>query len=134
MRETTVYYAKCSRSSWFHELPRRSINSFSELRAALVSQYLCSVQQKRNISSLQTIFKLEDESIRDFTRRFGGPSNKLIHIVWMQSSRIFERALGRPHRSFTRYPWIRLRQWKNCTDGRINIQHWRITSGLPSRL
>ena len=53
------------------QTPRRSINSFSELWAAFVSQYLCSVQQKGNISSLQTIFKGEDESIRDFTIRFG---------------------------------------------------------------
>ena len=57
---------------WFHKLPQRSINSFNELWAAFVSQYLCSVRQKENISSLQTIFKREDESIRDFTRRFGG--------------------------------------------------------------
>ena len=58
--------------AWFHKLLRGSINSFSELWAAFVSQYLCLVRQKRNISSLQTIFKWEDESIRDFTRRFGG--------------------------------------------------------------
>ena len=57
--------------AWFHKLPRGSINSFSELWATFVSQYLCSVHQKGNISSLQTIFKREDESIRDFTRRFG---------------------------------------------------------------
>ena len=57
--------------AWFHKLPWRSINSFSELWAAFVSQYLCSVRQKGNISSLQTIFKGEDESISDFTRRFG---------------------------------------------------------------
>ena len=63
---------KGSALAWFHKLPRRSINSFSELWAAFVSQYLCSVQQKGNISSLQTIFKREDESIRGFTRRFGG--------------------------------------------------------------
>ena len=54
----------------FHKLPRGSINSFDELWAAFVSQYLCSVRQKGNISSLQTILKREDESIRDFTRRF----------------------------------------------------------------
>ena len=30
--------------AWFHKLPCRSINSFSELWAAFVSQYLCSVQ------------------------------------------------------------------------------------------
>ena len=58
--------------AWFHKLSQRSINSFSELWAAFVSQYLCSVRQKGNISSLQTIFKREDESIRDFTRRFRG--------------------------------------------------------------
>ena len=29
------------------------------------------MRQKRNISSLQTILKHEEESIRDFTRRFG---------------------------------------------------------------
>ena len=45
---------------WFQKLPRRSINSFGELWAAFVSQYLCSVRQKGNISSLQTIFKWEE--------------------------------------------------------------------------
>ena len=53
--------------AWFHKLPRGSINSFSELWATFISQYLCSVQQKGNISSLQAILKREDESIRDFT-------------------------------------------------------------------
>ena len=57
--------------AWFHKLPRGSLNSFGELWAAFVSQYLCSVRQKRNISSLQSIFKRDDESIWDFTRRFG---------------------------------------------------------------
>ena len=57
--------------AWFHKLPRGSLNSFSELCAAFVTQYLCSVRQKGNISSLQSIFKQDDESIRDFTRRFG---------------------------------------------------------------
>ena len=57
--------------AWFHKLPRGSINSFGELWAAFVSQYLCSVQQKGNINSLPTILKREDESIREFTRRFG---------------------------------------------------------------
>ena len=62
---------KGSALAWFHKLPRGSINTFGELWAAFVSQYLCSVRQKGNISSLQSILKREDESIRDFTRRFG---------------------------------------------------------------
>ena len=57
--------------AWFHKLPRNSINSFNELWVAFISQYLCSVRQKRNISSLQTILKQEGEPIRDFIRRFG---------------------------------------------------------------
>ena len=57
--------------AWFHKLPRGSINSFGELWAVFVSQYLCFVRQKGNISFLQAILKREDKSIRDFTRRFG---------------------------------------------------------------
>ena len=57
--------------AWFHKLPRGSLNSFCELWATFVSQYLCSVLQKGNISSLQSIFRQEDESIQDFTQRFG---------------------------------------------------------------
>ena len=55
---------------WFHKLPIGSINTFVELWTAFVFQYLCSIRQKGNISSLQSILKREDESIRDFTRRF----------------------------------------------------------------
>ena len=62
---------KGSALAWFHKLPRGSINTFGELWATFVSQYLCSVRQKGNISSLQSILKREDESIRDFTHRFG---------------------------------------------------------------
>ena len=56
--------------AWFHKLPHNSINSFNELWGAFVSQYICSVRQKRNTSSLQTILKKEEESIRDFTMKF----------------------------------------------------------------
>ena len=56
--------------AWFHKLPQHSVNTFYELLKAFISQYLCSVCQKRNISSLQTILKHEEESIQDFIRRF----------------------------------------------------------------
>ena len=55
----------------FHKLLCNSINSFNDLWTIFVSQYLFSVQHKRNISSLQTIIKQEEETIKDFTRRFG---------------------------------------------------------------
>ena len=38
--------------AWFHKLPRGSINSFSELWVVFISQYLCSVRHKGNISLL----------------------------------------------------------------------------------
>ena len=57
--------------AWFHKLPRGSINSSGELWVVFVSQYLCLVGQKGNISSLQAILKREDESIWDFNLRFG---------------------------------------------------------------
>ena len=49
--------------AWFHKLPSYSINSFNKLWTAFISQYLCSIRQKRNISSLQTIIKQQEESI-----------------------------------------------------------------------
>ena len=57
--------------AWFHRLSRNLVNSFGELWIIFISQYLCSVQQKRNISSLKTLIKQEEETIQDFTRRFG---------------------------------------------------------------
>ena len=64
----------------FHKLMSSLINSFNGLWAAFVSHYLCLGRQKRNISSLQTILKQEEESIRDFTRRFGAsrPTDRVI--------------------------------------------------------
>ena len=38
--------------TWFHKLPRSSINTFNELWRAFISQHMCSMRQKRNISSL----------------------------------------------------------------------------------
>ena len=61
----------------------------------------------------------------------GRPSSRLIHILWIRSSRIFEGALGRPPHSSTHCLWIRLRQWRNCIDGRIDILRWRTISGQP---
>ena len=57
--------------AWFYRLQHNSVNSFSELWTVFISQYLCSVWQKRNISSLQTIIRQEEETIWDFTKRFG---------------------------------------------------------------
>ena len=96
--------------AWFHKLPRGSINSFSELWAEFISQYLCSARQKGNIGSLQAILKREDESIRDFTRRFGQAVQQIDFTAWTRSCRNFEEASGQLPLYFSLYPWIRLQQ------------------------
>ena len=80
--------------AWFHKLPWRSINTFSEPWAAFVSQYLCSVRQKGNISSLQTILKRKDESIRDFTRRFRGVVQQIDSYSMDAVLQKFQRSFG----------------------------------------
>ena len=95
---------KGSTLAWFHKLPRGSINSFGELWPVFVSQYLCSVRQKGNISSLRAILKREDESIWDFTRRSDKLSSRLIFTVWMQSYKTFGEALDQPPHSSSLYP------------------------------
>ena len=80
--------------AWFHKLPRGSINSFDELWAVFVSQYLCSVRQKGNISSLQAVLKREDESIRDFTRRFGQAVQKIDIYSMDAVLQNFQRSFG----------------------------------------
>ena len=117
--------------AWFHKLPRRSINYFNELWAAFVSQHLCLFRQKGNINSLQTIFKREDESICDFTRRFGRAVQQIDSYSMDAVLQNFQMSFGPTTHSSTRCLSIRLRNWKNCTDGCINIQRWRTISGQP---
>ena len=119
--------------AWFHKLLRRSINSFSELWAAFVSQYLCSFDIRETSALCKPFLSGRTSPSAISPKNLEGPSNRLILTVWMRSYKISEGVLGRPPHSSTHYLWIRLRQWKNCTDGRINIQHWRTISGQPPK-
>ena len=78
----------------FHNLLRNSINSFNELWAVFISQYLCSVLQKWNISSLQTILQHEGKSIRDFTRRFGQAVQQVESYCMDEVLQNFRRSFG----------------------------------------
>ena len=80
--------------AWFHKLPRGFLNSFGELWTAFTTQYLCSVRQKGNISSLQSIFKRDDESIRDFTRRFGQSVQQIDTYSMDAVLQNFQRSFG----------------------------------------
>ena len=89
--------------AWFHKLQRGSINSFSQLWAAFISQYFCSVR-KRETSvhykpSSSGRMSLSGTSPGDLARL----SNKSMHITLTWSSRTFEEALGRLPLSSSRY-------------------------------
>ncbi|RVW50251.1 hypothetical protein CK203_110212 [Vitis vinifera] len=57
--------------SWFHRLPPNSVYNFRDLSEAFVGQYLCSARHKQNISTLQNIKMRDNESLREFVKRFG---------------------------------------------------------------
>ena len=41
--------------SWFHRLPKHSVNNFRDLSEAFVGHCLCSTRHKQNISTIQNI-------------------------------------------------------------------------------
>ena len=110
--------------AWFHKLPRGSLNSFGELWVAFVSQYLCFVRQKGNIISLQSILKQDDESIRDFTRRFG-------QAVQQIDSYSMDAVLQNFQRSFRLNTPFRLRSNHSIFD---LIHDWKARSSRRSQL
>ena len=57
--------------SWFHRLPSNFIDNFWDLSKAFVGQYLYSALHKQNISTLQNIKMQENESLKEFVKRFG---------------------------------------------------------------
>ncbi|XP_034699385.1 uncharacterized protein LOC117924780 [Vitis riparia] len=57
--------------SWFHRLPANSIDNFRDLSEVFVGQYLCSARHKQNISTLQNLKMQENETLREFMKRFG---------------------------------------------------------------
>ena len=57
--------------SWFYQLPMNSVDNFWDPSKAFVGQYLCSTRHKQNISTMQNIKMQENESLREFVKRFG---------------------------------------------------------------
>ena len=119
--------------AWFHKLPRGSLNSFGELWVVFLTQYLCSVRQKGNISSLQSIFKQDDESIRDFTRRFGQALQQIDTYSMDAVLQDFRRSFGRLLLSSSPFPSTHLPPWKNCIGRQTNTPLWRIIFELPRK-
>ena len=120
--------------AWFHKLPRGSINTFGELWATFVSQFLCSIRQKGNISSLQSIIKREDESIRDFTHRFGQTVQQIDIYSMDAVFQNFRRSFGTTTPFFQSLSLDPLATIEELYRRRINSLCWKIIFGPPHKL
>ena len=96
--------------AWFHnsreDLSTRSVSCGRHLFPSICAQFdrrETSVLYKPSSSKKMSLSVISPGDLR-------GPSNKSINIVWMQSSRISEGALGRPHHYSIFYPWMHLRR------------------------
>ncbi|XP_034706692.1 uncharacterized protein LOC117930242 [Vitis riparia] len=79
--------------SWFHRLPPNSVDNFRDLSEAFVGQYLCSARHKQNISTLQNIKMQENESLREFVKRFGQAVLQLEAYSMDAVLQIFKRSI-----------------------------------------
>ena len=68
--------------SWFHSLPHNFVNIFRDVLEAFVGHYLCFPHQKQNISTLQNIKLQENETLRDFMKRFEQALLQVNPTVW----------------------------------------------------
>ena len=73
--------------SWFHHLSPNSVDNFRDLSEAFVGQYLCSARHKKNISILQNIKMQENESLREFVKRFG---QAMLHVEAYSMDTVFQ--------------------------------------------
>nr|CAN65305.1 hypothetical protein VITISV_042319 [Vitis vinifera] len=79
--------------SWFHRLSPNSVDNFRDLSEAFVGQYLCSARHKQNISTLQNIKMQENESLREFVKRFGQTVLQVEAYIMDVVLQIFKRSI-----------------------------------------
>ncbi|RVW63609.1 hypothetical protein CK203_057395 [Vitis vinifera] len=114
--------------SWFHRLPPNSVGDFRDLSEAFVGQYLCSARHKQNISTLQNIKMQDNESLREFVKRFGQAVLQVEACSMDAVLQIFKRSIcpGTPFfESLAKKP---LQQWMTYSDAPTNIQCSKMTA------
>nr|CAN68845.1 hypothetical protein VITISV_032037 [Vitis vinifera] len=118
--------------SWFHRLPPNSVNNFRDLSEAFVGQYLCSARHKQNISTLQNIKMRDNESLREFVKRFGQAVLQIEACSMDAVLQIFKRSIC-PGTPFFEDRWSKslLQRWTICSDVLTNIQCSKMTYVQP---
>ncbi|RVW53906.1 hypothetical protein CK203_072908 [Vitis vinifera] len=117
--------------SWFHRLPPNSVGNFRDLSEAFVGQYLCSAQHKQNISTLQNIKMQDNESLREFVKRFGQAVLQVEACSMDVVLQIFKRSIC-PGTPFSNHCLKSLLQrWMTYSDEPTNIQCSKMTYVQP---
>ena len=93
--------------AWFHKLPRGSLNLFGK-RPPLSLSFCAPFGRKETSARSNPSSSRKTNPSETSPRDLGKPSNKLIRIVWMQSYRTSEEALGRLLLSSSPFPLIHL--------------------------
>ena len=76
--------------AWFHKLPWRFINSFSELWAAFVSSICAQFDKRETLALCKPYSSGRMSSSAISPEDLEGLSNRLIRTIWMRSSKISE--------------------------------------------
>ncbi|RVW73052.1 hypothetical protein CK203_061068 [Vitis vinifera] len=116
--------------SWFHRLPPNSVGNFRDLSEAFVGQYLCSARHKQNISTLQNIKMQDNESLREFVKRFGQAVLQVEACSMDAVLQIFKRSICPGTPFFESLAKNLLQQWMTYSAP-TNIQCSKMTYVQP---
>ncbi|XP_034203670.1 uncharacterized protein LOC117618172 [Prunus dulcis] len=78
---------------WFHTLPSGSISSFKELAYVFIKEYTSYRTIKKNPDHLFNLQKKDDESLRDYIKRFKAETANIIGCDDRIASSAFKRGL-----------------------------------------
>ncbi|RVW61355.1 hypothetical protein CK203_032066 [Vitis vinifera] len=117
--------------SWFHRLPPNSVGNFRDLSEAFVGQYLCSARHKQNISTLQNIKMQDNESLREFVKRFGQAVLQVEACSMDAVLQIFNEASVQALHFSNHWLKSLLQRWMTYSDEPTNIQCSKMTYVQP---
>ncbi|RVW38390.1 hypothetical protein CK203_090260 [Vitis vinifera] len=121
---------------------QRRTTCAKDLSEAFVGQYLCSARHKQNISTLQNIKMQDNESLREFVKRFGQAVLQVEACSMDAVLQIFKRSICPGTPFFESLAKNLLQRWTTCSDVPTNIQCSKMTcvatqqvlvAGRPSR-
>ncbi|RVX08946.1 hypothetical protein CK203_013860 [Vitis vinifera] len=115
--------------SWFHRLPPNSVGNFRDL-SKLSWDNTCAPLDTSKISAPQNIKMQDNESLREFVKRFGQAVLQVEACRWMLSYRSSSEASVQALHFSNHWPKSLL-QWMTYSDVPTNIQCSKMTYVQP---